>query len=151
MSFTFTGRPTLPASVPDGTSNTVAFAEHYSQCWETQYSFVQSISMGLQYRRATFADRSLIAQGTFGQLYHDDVTPITVGSPPITRASTPGRTFQARPKFEDCDPRVPQTPHAAGMLVGLFDGSVRTVRSGIDETVFWAAVTPAGGEVAPLD
>jgi hypothetical protein len=107
--------------------------------------------MGLQYRRATFADRSLIAQGTFGQLYHDDVTPITVGSPPITRASTPGRTFQARPKFEDCDPRVPQTPHAAGMLVGLFDGSVRTVRSGIDETVFWAAVTPAGGEVAPLD
>jgi hypothetical protein len=35
--------------------------------------------------------------------------------------------------------------------VALFDGSVRTIRPGVSPEVFWAAVTPAGGEVAPLD
>jgi hypothetical protein len=32
----------------------------------------------------------------------------------------------------------------------LLDGSVRTVRPGVNEQVFWAAVTPAGGE-GPAD
>jgi hypothetical protein len=34
------------------------------------------------------------------------------------------------------------------MLTLLFDGSVRTVRPGIDPAVFWSAVTRDGGEVA---
>jgi hypothetical protein len=33
------------------------------------------------------------------------------------------------------------------MLVGLGDGSVRTVSPGIAPHVFWSLVTPAGGEV----
>jgi hypothetical protein len=35
--------------------------------------------------------------------------------------------------------------------VALFDGSVRTMRPGVSPELFWATVTPAGGEVAPLD
>ena len=37
------------------------------------------------------------------------------------------------------------------MLVGLFDGSVRTVSPRVSEEVFWGSVTPAGGEVVTLD
>jgi hypothetical protein len=41
----------------------------------------------------------------------------------------------------------PQTPFSAGLPVALFDGSVRTIRPGVRPEVFWAMVTPAGGEV----
>jgi len=81
----------------------------------------------------------------------NDVVPVTSGFPPVTRSSTPGLTFQARPKLEDCNPLIPQTPHAGGMLVGLFDGSVRSISPRVSEEVFWGSVTPAGGEVVTLD
>ena len=64
-----------------------------------------------------------------------------------TVASQPGRTFQVRPRVEDADGKVLQTPFRAGLPVALFDGSVRTLSPGIDESVFWGLVTPAGGEV----
>jgi hypothetical protein len=51
--------------------------------------------------------------------------------------------------WEDVDPSIPQTPHRAGLTVAMFDGGVRTVAPSVDETLFWAQVTPAGGEVVP--
>ena len=75
----------------------------------------------------------------------EDVQP--VGTPSGTRASVPGLTFQQQPSLDQCDFRVLQTPHPGGLPVALMDGSVRTLRHGIAGTVFWAAVTPAGGEV----
>jgi hypothetical protein len=33
----------------------------------------------------------------------------------------------------------------------MFDGSVRVIGPGVSPEVFWAAVTPAGGEAASLD
>ena len=45
------------------------------------------------------------------------------------------------------DLRERQTPHRIGMPVALVDGSVRQIAPGISPTTFWAAVTPAGGEV----
>jgi hypothetical protein len=49
-----------------------------------------------------------------------------------------------------CDPRLTQTGHAA-MQVGLADGSVRGVSSGVSGTTWWAAVTPSGGETLGTD
>jgi hypothetical protein len=37
------------------------------------------------------------------------------------------------------------------MIVALADGSVRTIHPGISPETFWAAVTPAGGEVLGAD
>ena len=59
--------------------------------------------------------------------------------------------FQVAPSISDCDPRVPQTPHAGGMLVALCDGSVRTVAPSVTQYTFWAACTLAGGEVLGPD
>jgi prepilin-type N-terminal cleavage/methylation domain-containing protein len=57
------------------------------------------------------------------------------------------RPFQVGPRgCIPCDPRVAQTPHVGGMLVGLGDGSVRTVSPTISEWTYWAAVTPNGNE-----
>jgi len=37
------------------------------------------------------------------------------------------------------------------MLVALADGSVRTIAPSISAVTFWAAVTPAGGEMLGAD
>jgi hypothetical protein len=60
--------------------------------------------------------------------------------------------FQASPRGQTaCDPRVPQTPHAAGILCGMGDGSVRTTAATISEWTFAAACTPAGNETLGSD
>jgi hypothetical protein len=91
------------------------------------------------------------------------VYPITVAG--VTTPSRAGMTFQTTPRHRGttglfiendgpiplspsyCDPTVAQTPHSGGMLVGLADGSVRTLSSGMSTSAYWAAVTPLGGEV----
>jgi prepilin-type N-terminal cleavage/methylation domain-containing protein len=133
----------LHTSIPDGLSNTIAFAEHYSACRDTYFLFILGPSIMPTLRRSTIADRDIPIR--------PDVYPVTTGFPPRTEPSVPGKTFQVSPGLNECDPRVPQTPHASGMLIALFDGSVRTVSPAVDPSVFWGAVTPAGGEVASLD
>ncbi len=74
--------------------------------------------------------------------------PETEGSPPVSRGSVRGLTFQAGPKLSECDPGQAQSANPAGMEVALADGSVRVVRAGVAETTYWALVTPAAGDVA---
>jgi hypothetical protein len=97
------------------------------------------------------------------------VYPVTDPVTGITRPSRPGVTFQAAPKPwiadavplpeqprttpypGECDSTLAQTPHRGGMLVALGDGSVRTLSPKIKPETYWAAVTPAGGEVLGSD
>ena len=59
--------------------------------------------------------------------------------------------FQVAPRVADCDASIPQTPHLGGMQVAMADGSVRGVSGSISQWTFWAAATPAGGEVVSVD
>jgi hypothetical protein len=88
--------------------------------------------------RATFADAV-------------DIFPVTKGTPPTTVASFPGHTFQAAPGRLRCNTFIAQTPHVAGMLAAMCDGSVRTLSPGMSEATYWGAVTPSGGEVLGND
>lgn len=144
----------IPSCCPDGLSQTVAVAEHYSRCGNSVFLHTQFFGDD----RPTFADgQNLKLYGPSGR----DVYPLTEGKPPVSHPSVPGATFQVRPKNpprdqdsdyhpgpDDCNPWLPQTPHPGGMVTGMGDGSVRFTRPGIDPSIFWAAVTPAGGEVA---
>src|SRR5262249_23289099 len=68
----FQGRPRMPGNFTDGTSNTIAFAEHYAQKCGGDVSFwIVTTSGFLVSHRATFADRNM-----------GDVYPITSGRPP---------------------------------------------------------------------
>jgi prepilin-type N-terminal cleavage/methylation domain-containing protein len=155
--FAFVGTPLLSASFRDGTSNTIALAERYSRAGAappmcefdaalggTDPHIPKAYDVVCGTRPATFADVGWKAGWP-------DVLPVTTGNPAVTRPSVPGVTFQVRPTLEQADCRQLQTPYSAGLLVALFDGSVRTVRPGVTEAVFWAAVTPSGGEVGSLD
>ena len=145
----FAGDPTLSSSFPDGTSHTLCFAERYlllpvsdqpngytvydsgTGTWDPAY-----LGLSGGPRRATFADPGW-----------KDVVPVTADTPPVTRPSTPGVTFDVQP-----DPRTAKQDrlhalHTAGLVASFMDGSVHTFRPSISETVFWAMVTRVGGEV----
>lgn len=129
------------SGITDGLSNTIFLTEHYAfNCNGSQFSWFEALDpftswnpvlqINSTLRRSSFAD--------VGDVVPDPVSPPTL-------------TFQVRPAIADCDPRVPQTPYAGGLLVGLGDGSVRLLNPGISPATFWAAVTPAEGEVLGND
>ena len=145
----------LGSSFPDGTSNTIAFAEHYALCDRIQLSwfFTEAFSFSSPgsttdgVHRATFAEPVAVRAPSFATPLPPDVFPITSGDPPTSVGSVPGLTFQVRPALTECNYRLAQTPHAGGMLAAMFDGSVRTLAPGTAPSVYWGMVTPAGGEV----
>jgi len=138
----------LDSSCPDGTANTITFAERYARCRDTASLWDRSIMSCTDgsggYVICSEATFIFERRPTFADPEYDDVLPVTAGG--VTRPSVAGRTFQVAPTIEACDYRVPQTPHAGGMLTAYLDGSVRTTRPGVAPEVFWAAVTPNGGE-----
>jgi prepilin-type N-terminal cleavage/methylation domain-containing protein len=159
----FTGVPSLDRTFADGTSQTIMYAEHYFWCGATQSIYTDYFPYPAPSRRPTFADGGSVLGGA----NPGDVYPLTSGQPPVTVPSQPGLTFQVRPQTwlpdqpaalgprhpapAECNTSVPQTPFSAGMIVALADGSVRTIYPGISPETFWAAVTPAGGEVLGAD
>jgi|SRR5262245_6597026 len=135
----FQEKRTLENGIGDGTSNTMSMTEHYSRCagpkWVVFIFSLQHSSGSGGLRRPSFAD-----------MYYGDVVPITINSK--TTPSVVGVTFQLAPKVMESDATMPQTPHSGGILVGMMDGSVRTIGKGVRDEVFWSAVTPNGGEVS---
>jgi prepilin-type N-terminal cleavage/methylation domain-containing protein len=144
----FVGSPRLAMTFADGTSNTIAFAEHYAfNCngfffpyWMSGYGHLQW--QGRYIHRPAFAD-------------WDDVVPETQGNPPVTKPSStpkvPVKTFQVAPSMRACSSFIPQTPHTSGMLVAMADGGVRQLAPNISPSLFWSVVTPAGGEILGND
>jgi prepilin-type N-terminal cleavage/methylation domain-containing protein len=124
----FIPSPSLTRTFRDGTSNTIAFAEHYLHCDDTYFFYTITDRLGFTQRRATFADPDP----------HGDDNPM--------QRPLPTRTFQVAPTPKECDPLIAQTPHPGGMLAALADGSVRILSPSISPATYWAAVTPAGGD-----
>jgi prepilin-type N-terminal cleavage/methylation domain-containing protein len=147
----FRNAPRLSGTFADGASSTIAFAEHYSVCDSLFGYWIVDIFPAKPYgvHRPTFADRSSYPFPYYEPLPgYDDVYPVTsTVSPPTTVGSVPGKTFQAAPRLMECDSSVAQTPHTGGMLVALGDGSLRTISPGIRPEIYWALVTPNGGEI----
>ena len=55
--------------------------------------------------------------------------------------------FQLQPNYiNNCNPTVPQSPHTAGMLVGLGDGSARVVTNNISAATWALACDPQDGQ-----
>jgi prepilin-type N-terminal cleavage/methylation domain-containing protein len=69
----------------------------------------------------------------------------------VPDAIGPGSLFQLQPAEGKCDPTRASTSHAGGILVGMCDGSVHSLAQTISGDIWWALVTPKGGEVFNLD
>lgn len=156
----------LGATVSDGLSQTLFFAEHYSHC-DTDAYFDWTLDRS---DPGWFGSRpAIFARKPNGEVEQDtaigyvpkpepkftfQVQPCTAflssrdrGSDPATQTATFARHLAACGSRQRCQPQAAQTPHAGGMLVALGDGSVRTLKGSIAYDTYWALVTPAGGEV----
>ncbi len=113
-----------PASITDGTSNTVMYAEAYSQAVGTLAYGGQTHTWAVERR------------------WWDE---------PVWAPALTGLTFQVAPAKEAASASLPQGLSQAGIQVALADGSVRFVSSGCSAKTFFAACTPSGGEVLGSD
>ncbi|MBI2804807.1 MAG: DUF1559 domain-containing protein [Planctomycetes bacterium] len=138
----FRDNPRLAATFVDGTSNTIAFAEHYSyNCGIYRFQWGYQMAASVPNHAATFAEMN-------------DANPKTNGNPPVSGPPLfypPNVTFQAAPRLSECDYALAQTPHRSGMLVAIGDGSVRILSPSISPATYWGAITPARGEVLGPD
>jgi hypothetical protein len=132
------GKARIPASFPDGTSNTIAFAERYAHC-QTRTNERNNIwDHWDRYDEDTpgFAMRGLVGvPGNPDQLdgpqSHFQVQPTDYPDPTTTN---------------NCDWRLAQSSHAGVMNVALCDGSAHSLSGSISNDTWWAACTPAAGD-----
>jgi prepilin-type N-terminal cleavage/methylation domain-containing protein len=112
----------LEGTYKDGTSNTIGITEAYARC------------------------------GSQGTLWaHEMVTPEWHASFNVWTARGVDSKFQVQPTQAACNVHVPQQIHTGGILVMLFDGSVRGVNASVTPLTWAQVLTPNGGEVAGND
>jgi hypothetical protein len=121
----------MPASFPDGVSQTIFFTERYGTCGTSGVANSSS---------------------TFGNLWSDSNSPwrpiFCVET--IDKAGQLGYSaclkFQVRPDpLNTCDSIRPQSPHPGGIGVCLGDGSVRFLNAGISDVTWAQACDPRDG------
>jgi len=129
----------IVTSMRDGTSNTVIFAERYKVCAPSWGGYTGGAwAMHPAYVGHGW-DTPVIGWRDMG-----------VGYDPSFNGGT-GQPFQINPSAAACDWRIAQGAHTGTMQVGLGDGSVRGVSSGVaNQTWIWAG-TPGDGNVLPSD
>jgi prepilin-type N-terminal cleavage/methylation domain-containing protein len=131
------GSSRLPASVPDGLSNTIFFGEIYASC-SLSTDPGNGASAASLWADSTRPWRPLMCHNS----------PFKTASP----GYAPCFPFQVQPTpLGGCDPSRGQSGHAAGMNVGLGDGSVRFVSQGISAATWAGACDPRDGGVLGSD
>jgi prepilin-type N-terminal cleavage/methylation domain-containing protein len=158
MVFDPNGPGTITTSMPDGTSNTIAFAHGYQLCDGSNANCGGHTWL-------TWAS-TMFDIGNFGDMpgfgYKDYLT-INGDNKNLPFNSTNGGTSTQRPNFTSCqgipftlqpinlgvgtgtcDVTAAVSPHAV-MLVSLGDGSVRTVSASISATTWRNACNPKDG------
>jgi prepilin-type N-terminal cleavage/methylation domain-containing protein len=116
-------------TIPDGTSNTISFAERIGNCG-TDFSSTRDLptQTHAQVNTSSFGIQVLIGGAA---------------------ANLPLPQFGV--KQTTCTGRSATSGHPSVMVVGLVDGSVRTMSSGVSQLTFWQLVNPADGQPVGSD
>jgi len=119
------GLSSYPASIQDGTSNTIFYTEKL---------------------RSTFNCTGCC--NNYADNFWPDWGPI-ISSQDCGEPTGVAAMFQTACKGtpSSCDGNRASSSHGTSITAALADGSVRNVSSNISPTTWWAAMTPSGGEV----
>ncbi len=126
----------IPASIQDGTTNTIMYAEKYGICGNGFTGWADW-------------------QGDFGEPYIGIYSSKTNVNNYPPQEIGPASIFQVKPNpytnANFCDWARASTGHTGGINVVLCDASVRNISGSISANTWWAALTPNGGEVLGSD
>ncbi len=127
------GVGSLVTAMPDGTSNTVTFAERYVHCAPdsggvTDPAWANHPSFNYGWDAPAFG---------WGEALGNGIAPsINPGYP---------YPFQTAPSPATCTYQVTQSGHSGLMMVALGDGSIRGVQSGMSNLTWYNACNPRDG------
>jgi prepilin-type N-terminal cleavage/methylation domain-containing protein len=171
ITFNFQGSQRLPTSFPDGLSQTIMFTEKYANCGFVSGGTGSVVGLIGGSRWAAWnADYNATSSNpnpagqfmpVFGYPNASSFSFLTSagtamgGGIPESYANTAQNkfftTFQNKPLPTNCDWRWPSTGHTGGIVVGMADGSVRSVVAEITFSTWSAATTAAGADVLGSD
>jgi len=159
---------TILQAMPNGTSNTIITAHGVENCngtnigWSANNNTIWGANpsdTGTQHPIAAFGWPTYYSYWAPSSTNYSSGAPnATIGAdgnkggsaggvyafgyPDYTQGNLP---FQINPVPGNCNPELLITPHSSGMLVGLGDGSVKNVSSGITATTWKNACNPRSG------
>jgi prepilin-type N-terminal cleavage/methylation domain-containing protein len=140
---------TIPASMPDGTSNTVINTEKLTFCMISPQGPADLAAHKGQCGGA--GGRSYCGGSNWGDPLLDFFAPvynILMNNGVVTTAATP----QIQPNYQvNCDPTRPSSPHSGVILTGMGDGSVRGVSGSISPLTWMLVNVPNDGLVLGSD
>ena len=151
------GQSRLPASIPDGTSNTIFFAEKFSRCEGRVFN---SNTGGTWWMRGVLHGAKSLGEGGDDSYPGDRLSAVFAGGVAATDntvwATGTASLFLVQPRnflqpTGQCFRTHASTGHTGGMNVGMGDGSVRFLAQGISATTWWIAVVPNDGLVLGSD
>jgi prepilin-type N-terminal cleavage/methylation domain-containing protein len=133
----------IPRTFPDGTANTIVFAEKYMICGPS------ATSHAAFYYGETCLDCG--SPGNYpGSCNRRSNNVVNVGSPPMFYNSVTVPP-QNKPSPNNCNPCMLQGHTVSGCQVSLGDGSVRNVSTSISQQTWANAVNPSDGNVLGTD
>ena len=124
----------ISANYGDGLSNTVFIAEHYAVSQQRQFGGWTGTPYGAGWN-IKWNYSPVPNYWSQSAYYYPSYSP----------------TFQATPALKDAQYQDVQSFSAGGILVGMGDGSVRSVSAGVSGGTWYAAHTPDQGDVLGSD
>jgi len=149
------GKTSIQSGIPDGTSNTILFAEKYADCYGT------GEGGNWWYRGVYMGNVGGVASASPDSYPGDRLSSVFgggIGRDGLAWLQGVNSKFQVKPanpwnsaaEGGQCDRRLASTPHNL-MQVGLADGSVRGIAPNISAVTWARALTPADGLVLGAD
>jgi len=129
-------------NIPDGTSNTVGMVERLGSCpyygWSNAWAYPEGGNSW-----------SWSSQGSIAALWNPGGTTNGVTNYYLPQINPPINNYVGNQ--QPAHPFYPSSKHTASELVGLMDGSIRTVSSALTQATWNYAVVPDDGQVLGSD
>lgn len=131
------GRASIPRTFTDGTSNTMLFTEHFSECYDGSTTFTTAGLKGGVLWNGWPTIQNFPTNWSY--------LPLFAALPPGNTQATATPQNIPKPRDTACDFTRASSPHAGGINVAVGDGSVRFVATTVTASTWWAAITPSTG------